>query len=139
MAKPTKKKRVVSEDKLREMANEAMEQFKSEAKTRYGQAHKLYAKQDDETQEAIDRMTTFLCRIARRHMWVGVGKRGDRIIFTIPEDTIYHNMFYMTTEILKDLASFDVKVAGFHLPKDLCAVCSTEIKVTKKKVVKKHV
>jgi hypothetical protein len=130
-----KKKSKVNEDKLRELGKKAMDDFSAEAKARHTKAKRLYDKQDSDTQEALDRMTTLLTRIAKRHMWVGLGA-GDKIVFTIPEETIYHNMFYMAVEILKDLGEFDVKVAGFHFPKDLCASCHKELKPSKKKVGK---
>jgi hypothetical protein len=132
---PVKKKgaKKVSEVELRKLAEQAMADFTSESQARKDKAQKLYDKQDSETQDALDRMTTLLCRIAKRHMWVGVGKKGDRIVMTIPETTIYHNMFYMSVEILKDLAQMDVKVSGFEMPSTLCAECHTELKPSKKK------
>lgn len=133
MVAKKKSKNLVSESELRKLGEKAMEDFTAEAKARYNKAHRLYAKQDDATQDALDRMTTLLCRIARKHMWVGVGKKGDRVVFTIPEQTIYHNMFYMSVEILKDLAQMDVKIAGFDFH-GLCAECHRELKPAKKKV-----
>lgn len=136
MTKVTKKKpkRTMSESELQKQATRVMADFTAEAKARYDKAKKLYDKQDADTQEALDRMTTLLCRIAKRHMWVGVGKVGDRVVSEIPETVIYHNMFYMAVEILKDLAQMDVKVAGFEMPSTLCAECHTELKPSKKKV-----
>lgn len=134
--KPMKK---VSESKLFEMAKESMEVFKAQAKARYDEAHKGYEKQDDDTQDALDRMTTLLCRIARKRMWFTVGKREDRVIMVIPEETIYHNMFYMANEILKDLALMDVRVASYTFPADTCVECGKAIESKpKKKAVKKH-
>lgn len=131
MKKNAKKK--VSEKELHALASKAMDEFKAEAKKRHEIARRLYERQDDETQEALDRMTTLLVRIAKRHMWVGVGKQGDKIVFTIPEETVYHNMFYMAVEILKDLAQMDVKIAGFDFPRDVCADCHVPIKPAKAK------
>lgn len=130
---PVKKKNAVSESELRKHAQKAMDDFTVEAKARFDKAKKLYDRQDFDTQDALDRMTTLLCRIARKNMWVGVGKRGDRIVFTIPEETVYHNIFYMVCEILKDLAQMDVKVAGFEWPRDMCAECHRDLKPSKKK------
>jgi hypothetical protein len=137
--KPIAKKKapVVSPEKLRELANGAMDDFTRESKKRYERVHKLFERQDDETQDAIERMTALLCRIARKNMWVSAGSKGDRVVLTIPEEVIYHNMFYMAVEILKDLAEFDVKVAGFHFPPNLCAECFNPVKP--KKAAKKKV
>lgn len=135
---PNKPMKKVSGEKLFELATTAMEEFQAEAKKRHAKAHTHYAKQDDDTQDAWDRMTTLLCRIARKRMWVGVGKRDDRVVMTIPDETVYHNMFYMAGEILKDLATFDIRVASYTFPANMCVECGTELKSkpTKKKVKK---
>lgn len=137
---PVKKKakgKTVSESELRKLGEKAMADFTAESQARYDKARKLYDRQDADTQDALDRMTSLLCRIARRHMWVGVGKKGDRIVFTIAEEIIFHNMFYMANMILMDLAQMDVRVAGFQLPSDLCAHCLAPLHT--KKAVKKSV
>lgn len=136
---PVKKKakgKTVSESELRKLGEKAMVDFTAESQARYDKARKLYDRQDADTQDALDRMTSLLCRIARRHMWVGVGKKGDRIVFTIAEEIIFHNMFYMAVEILKDLGQMDVRVAGFSYPNDMCVECHRELKPSKKKVRK---
>jgi hypothetical protein len=73
-------------------------------------------------------------------MWVQVGNREDRMVLTIPDETVYHNMFYMAVEIIKDLAVMDIRIANYTHPANLCAMCGTEIKPKKatKKAVKKH-
>jgi hypothetical protein len=134
-SKPPVKK--VSESKLRELADAAMADFKAEAKKRYDHAHAIYNKQDDDTQDALDRVTALLCQTARRNLWVSVGKRGDRLISQIPEETIYHNMHYMAVEILKDLAVMDIKVANFKWTDRLCALCGNEIESKPRKKAKK--
>lgn len=128
MAQVKKKSKVVSPEKLRELADESMAIFTTDAKARYDKAHKLYEEQDDATQDALDRMTTLLCRIARRNMWVSAGEKSNRLVLQIPEQTIYHNMFYMSVEIVKDLALFDVKIAGFKFSDNLCVECYKNIK-----------
>lgn len=124
----------VSENKLRELAVKVMDDFSAEAKARYDKAKRSYNKQDDETQDALDRITTLLCRITRKQMWVSAGGRGDRMVMVIPEETIYHNMFYMANEILKDLALMDVRVASYTFPAGICVECGKELKPAKKKV-----
>lgn len=123
----------VSESKLRELAAEQMTVFAAEAKQRYDKARRGYVKQSEDTQDALDRITTLLVRIARKHMWVSAGKREDRIVLQIPEETVYHNMFYMANEILKDLATLDVRVADYTFPAGVCVECGNEIKPMKKK------
>jgi hypothetical protein len=138
-AKELKKKRPsIDEEELRKLADQAMEDFKREAKARYDKAMRVYNAQDGDTQEAFDRMISLLVRIARKTMWVGVGKRSDRIVMPIPEETITHNMTYLAVEVLKDLAQMDVKVAGFKFPKGLCVECYAQITQAKpKKKVRK--
>jgi hypothetical protein len=135
MAKAVKKKAKasISESELRKLADKAMVDFNAEATERFVRAKQLYDRQSGDAQDAITRMTNLLCRIAKRQMWVGIGK-GDRVVMDIPEQTIYHNMFYLACEILKDLAQMDVMVSGFKIPADLCAECYIELKPAKKKV-----
>lgn len=135
---PIKPHKKVSEARLFEMAQKAMADFSAEAKKRYDKAHRSYKQQDDDTQDALDRMTTLLCRIARKKMWVTTGGRQDRVVMTIPEETVYHNMFYMAVEILKDLAVMDVRVANYTFPADTCVECgkTIELKPRAKKKVK---
>lgn len=132
--KPVKK---INQEKLMKMAQAQMTVFSAEAKARYDRARASYEAQDEETQDAVTRMTNLLVRVARKQMWFTVGKRDDRIILPIPEETVYHNMFYMASEIVKDLAVMDIRVAGYTFMAGVCAECGTEIE-PKKKVVKKH-
>jgi hypothetical protein len=130
---PTKKTGRKSAVDVQKLAQASMAAFVSDAEARYKKARRVYEIQDDETQDALDRMTTLLCRIARKNMWVGVGKTAEeRVVLTIPEETIYHNMFYMANEILKDLALFDIRVAEYTFPPNLCVECGAEVKPRKK-------
>ena len=130
VAKKKADKRKVTDEQLRKAAQSVMDEFKAESEARYRKAKKHYNSQDDDTQEVLDRITTHLLRIARKHMWVGVG--NDKIVMQIPEEIIYHNMFYMAVEILKDLALMDVRVANYTFPADVCVECGKEIKAKKK-------
>lgn len=133
----TKKKlktRALAPGKVKAIAAESMALFEKEAKARYDKSRKLYIEQDDETMEALERMITLLCRIARKNMWVSAG--AERIVMQIPEQTIYHNMHYMAVEILKDLAQFDIKVANFKFSEMLCATCYSDHVVKKSRMKK---
>lgn len=129
--KPTKR---VSEAKLRELGDQALAEFQEASQDRYDRAMVIYEAQDNETKDALDRMIDLLSGIARKRMWVGAGRHSDsRLVMTLPDQVIRHNMTYMAVEILKDLAQMDVRVASFKFPKDLCIVCN---RPTKKKKVK---
>lgn len=128
-AKPVKR---ISEAKLRELAKKAMDDFIADAKKRYNHAHEIYKQQDADTQDALDRIIALLCQITRRNMWVQVGAREDRLVLTIPDETIYNNMFYMAVEIIKDLAVMDIRVANYKHPANLCAMCGATVKPKKK-------
>ena len=108
----------------------AQERFHKDAVERRSKAQKHYEAQDDDTQEAIDRMAAMLEKIARRQMWVRIGE--NKVVSQIDAEDITMNMFYMANEIIKDLAVMDVKVANYKFPGNLCAECGTEIKLTKK-------
>jgi len=124
----------VSEAKLQQMAQEALDNFKAASEERYERAKKVYDAQDNETKDALDRMIDLLSGIARKRMWVSQ-TRGSNVkaIVLLPDQVIRHNMFYMAVEILKDLAQMDVRIASFKFPEGLCLVCSNEIKPKKKR------
>jgi hypothetical protein len=133
VSKVKKKSTKADMAKLRKDADKVMDEFIAESKARYDQAWKLIEFQDEQTKDAIERMTFLLARIARRRMWVGVGKREDRIVLDIPEQTIEHNVTYMAVEILKDLGHMDVQVERFDFNPGLCAECHVPVKPSKKK------
>lgn len=139
MATVAKKKRKeitrkkVSEAKLWKLMDKALDDFKAASEERYERAMLVYNEQDANTQEALDRMIELLCSIARRRMWVGTGPQSDKVIAELPDQVIKQNMTYMAVEILIDLAQMDVQVENFKMPDNLCAICRTKIKPTKKK------
>jgi hypothetical protein len=127
--KPTKKKS--PEDKLNVLAEVQMALFSAEAEQRFESAMRVFNAQDADTKDAIARVTAVLCRIGRKRMWFALGKKGDRIVREIPEKTMWYNMFYLATEIVKDMGQMDVKISGFKFPADLCATCNTQLTKTK--------
>lgn len=129
--------KLIPEKEFRALAQARMEEFKADAEARYKKAKAHYNKQSDDTQDSIDRMVKTLVRVAHAKMWVSVGT-SQRLVLLIPEMTIYHNMFYMACEILKDLAVFDIRVADYTFPTDTCASCGEPVlsKKAKKKAKK---
>lgn len=125
-----KKKNRISEEELQALADEHMEKFAADALKRYEKALAHYKTQSEDTQDAIDRMVKALVRVTHKKMWLAF--KGQKIVIDIPEQTVYHNMCYMATEILRDMAVFDVRVADYTFPTKSCAVCGTEIKTKKK-------
>ncbi len=99
-------------------------------------AKSVYDQQNEKGRDAIDRIQSLLIRQARMYMWVRTSKnkygKWERVLAEIPKDAIWNNALYMAVEILKDLASMDIRVADFHFPADKCAGCGTEIKLKKK-------
>jgi hypothetical protein len=95
-------------------------------------AKAVYDHQNETARDAIDRMQSVLIRQARRYVWVVVGENSkgkkERELAEIPKDAIWNNALYMAVEILKDLASMDIRVADFHFPTNRCAECGTEIR-----------
>ena len=122
----------MSETKLRELADQSLAAFQADSELRYQGAKAVYDEQDNQTKDALDRMIDLLSGIARRRMWVSAGGE-NRMVVTLPDQVIRHNMTYMAVEILKDLAIFDVKVDNFTFPDHLCGVCNRPRKKVKKK------
>jgi hypothetical protein len=135
VAKKKSKKAVkkVSEAKLYALAEKSLADFSAASEERYEGAMLVYNEQDNQTKDALDRMVDLLSGIARRRMWVSAGGE-NRMVMTLPDQVIRQNMTYMAVEILKDLATFDVRVDNFTFPDHLCGVCNRPRKKVKKRV-----
>lgn len=99
--------------KKKSQVNEQVKLFKQKTELRYNEARNTFDAQDVNTQEVILRIQGILC----------AGRAVD--------DYARMNALYMAVEILKDLASMDVRVASFKFSDTYCAECGA--KLSKKK------
>lgn len=137
MKKKPKPQKKLSEAKLDALADAAMEKFTAEVVARHDAAHEIYAKQDSQTQDAIERIQDIMLRIGRKRMWISVGGREDRVVRDIPQAVQARIAWYIAVQIVKDLAVMDIRIEDYKHPAGNCAMCGTDFKPTNKKKVKK--
>jgi RNA polymerase-binding transcription factor DksA len=115
---------------LDEKFNREVETFKEQSQARAKIAQRAYDAQDGETRLALDTMVDRIVSSARGIIVVRVGK--ERRAIELERTTIQENALYLATEILKDLALNDIRVANYRFPDGLCVECGKEIKPKKK-------
>jgi hypothetical protein len=89
-------------------------------------AERTYAAQNKLTKEALDVLTERIDSLS-----YGYVKFGESY-FTVPAEIRKKNALYFATELVKDLATLDIRVADFEFPKGVCTECGKKIKVKKK-------
>lgn len=114
---------------------EALEEWETVTEVRYEIAKDAYDFQDDKTKKVIDRIVNRLRVGANGYITVRVNPpHGATVPVKINQEYLDYNLLYVATEILKDMAMFDVKVANYKFPPSLCVGCGAEIvKETPKK------
>lgn len=130
MTKPSKKiSKKAKRSKRERIIAEAIEVFKVQTEARYRLARAAFDSQDEETQAVIlaiiDRLRLGAAGVVK--VFPG-GKRNEAV--TVPMEQKYQdfNLMFIATEILKDLALMDVRVATYEIPKTHCAECGVKIK-----------
>lgn len=127
VAKKKSPKKKTSWDQLEKLADLKAQEFAEESEHRFHRAMDVYEAQDEDTQEAIDRMADVMKTIGRTQMWVSTSRTGPRKIVYFSPDTIRHNALYLAVEAVKDLALMDVRVANFKFI-DRCVTCGKKVK-----------
>jgi hypothetical protein len=107
--------------------------FKEQAAARAKLAMRAYDAQDKETQFAIDTMVERIVAISRGIAAFKI--KGRRVAAEVPTETIRDNAFYLATEILKDLALLDIRIANFRFDPQRCAECQKLLRPAKKRKV----
>lgn len=123
-----------------EKADAELAVFVEQSEARFQIAKRLYGYQDKETQFALDVMVDRIVSISHGMLAVKFNNGKDRVVVTIPPEAIRHNALYMATEIFKDLAMLEIRIASFTFDPNLCAVCNEPRKKSpakKKKGAKK--
>jgi hypothetical protein len=123
------RKTVVEND---ERINEALEEFKILTELRLEMAQEAYNFQDDATKAVIDRIRERLALGASGYIKVRVNPpHGSSVPVKIERALLDANVLFLATEIMKDLAMFDVRVEGYEFPPNLCTSCGAEIETPK--------
>ena len=106
----------------------AVDEWKAITEVRYELAKEAYDFQDEKTQALLDRIVNRLRVGASGYITVRVDpKHGGSVPVKIDQDYLDYNLLYVATEILKDLAMFDIKIGTYKLPPTLCVSCGAEI------------
>lgn len=96
---------------------------------RYKIAKKIYDYQDDLTKEVIDAIKDRL-KVAS----TGVVQINGKLV-KLDEQTVELSTFFLAVEIVKDLALYDIQVAGFKFNPKYCASCNKKMET--KRLVRK--
>jgi hypothetical protein len=113
---------------------EQVEEFKRRTEIRARLALTAFEAQDMKTQEVLERIRDNLVIGATGEIRVyKAGKRTESATVQVELKLIEDNALWMATEILKDLAMMDIKVAGYKFPDVYCAECGTKLHKPKKK------
>lgn len=100
---------------------EAVETFEIEAEVRGELADAAIELQDAPTKKLIERMVKRLQGSNKPSIIVS----GE--VVPVSETAFLANLRYVATEVLKDLAVFDIRVGTYALPSTLCVSCGVEI------------
>ena len=129
MAVVKKKSKVLAEDELEGRAKLEVEQFVEFTKTRAKMAQVAYDAQDKQTQRVLDLIRDRLIVGANGLIRISPnGAKGETYAIHVGMDVLKANALWVATEILKDLALFDFKVANYEFPDVYCAACGTALK-----------
>jgi hypothetical protein len=128
-----KKNKQAAQEILFERAEEEIRKFKELAQHRFKMAKAAYDYQDEETRHAIsvirDRLvlgSNGVVRISPR------GANGESYSISVEVEFIEMNALFVATEVVKDLALFDIKLANYKFPPAFCAECGVSLKPSKK-------
>lgn len=135
MAKPIKKAKVKELAKV----EGPMEIFKRQTEARRKIAQAAYDAQDRDTRAVIDAICDRLSVISTGNAVVYPEGKGNSpgVLVRVPAELTDANILFFATEILKDLAMMDVRVANYEFPTVYCAECQEKLTTKKRKKVKK--
>jgi hypothetical protein len=123
------RKTVIQND---ERVQEALEEFKILTELRMEMAQDALKAQDEETQKVIWRIAQRLAVGASGYIKVRVNPpHGSFVPVKVDPELVQANTLFVATEILKDLAMFDVRVANYVFPPITCVSCGVEITAPK--------
>jgi len=110
-----------------------LEVFKRQSEARYKLAMSAYKAQDKLTRDALDLMVERLRSISTGQIRIFPnGRSQPGVVVPIEPALQDQNILFLATEILKDLALYDVKVANYEFPRMFCAECGTKISLTQR-------
>jgi hypothetical protein len=113
--------------------------FKMATEARYKLAMQAYKAQDKKTRDALDLMVERLRTLSTGQIRIyPEGRTGPGYVVKIEPVQVDQNILFLATEILKDLALFDIQVANYEFPPVYCVECGEKLKPSKREKVKKR-
>jgi hypothetical protein len=104
------------------------EELQTTAELRGEIAQEAYDYQDDEMKKVIDRIVTRLREASTGYVDVQVNPPSGTVVpVKLEAKYVHFNLLYVATEIVKDLAMFDVRIASYKFPPSLCVACGAEL------------
>lgn len=117
--------------------DEAVDTYKMLTEVRYELAKEAYDFQDDDTKALLDRIVNRLRMGASGVITVRINPPSSASVpVKIDQEYLDYNLLYVATEILKDLAMFDIQVGTYQFPPSQCVSCGKEL--TKEQPKKKR-
>lgn len=113
-------------------AEKEFEDLKGRWKPLHALAQRAYDAQDAMTQDALDVMVERIIAISRGAV-VFSNRKGDKLAFQIDENDKKMNALYLATEIMKDLAQLDIRLASYKFLPNVCVECGSTTTKAKKK------
>lgn len=104
---------------------EAIEEFRSLSLVRNEMALDLCELQDDTTAKVIDGIVSTLRKSANGYVTLRVA--GKAVQVKLDDEYLGYNLFWLATEVVKDLGFVGIKVANFEFAPNLCASCGDEV------------
>jgi hypothetical protein len=106
----------------------AIEEAKTLIEIRHELAQEAYDFQDDATKAVIDRIVSRLRLSAGGYITVHVNPpHGNKVPVKFEQAYLDFNLLYVATEILKDNALFDIRIASYKFPPSQCVTCGVEL------------
>lgn len=117
------------------LIDEAVENWKAVTEVRYELAKEAFDFQDEDTQALLQRIVNRLRVGASGVITVKINPPANMSVpVKIDQEYLDYNLLYVATEILKDLAMFDIQVGTYQFPPSMCVSCGAELtKETAKK------
>lgn len=125
---------VVKKKKGNTSVQQALADWKKKSEIRGRLAIDAFNAQPEKAQMALERIRDNLMLGATGAVRVYPdGKKQQSVLCDVEMEYVEHNALWIATEILKDLAMMDIRVANYKFPEVYCAECGEKIQKPKKK------
>jgi hypothetical protein len=125
---PSKLARTPAKAKADKELQQWLENYKAQTEARLRMATDAYELQDSETREVIDRIRDRITAAT-----TGRVRASNGHVIRVDQELSDANVLFIATEIMKDLAMYDVKVANFEFPPSYCVQCREKLPQSRKK------